>query len=757
MFNKHSLTSYIFYSLLAFGLTQCGTTVHYVTPVDLQTVEGRDSTISSFSRYLKDKTIFLDPGHGGDDRSGKGPAGDVVEADLNLEVTLRLRDFLIQAGANVIVSRETDVSIPVLSRIEQANVNNADLFVSVHHNAAANDYVNYTTTFYHAREGDAEYQPSSHDLARYIQRDLSFAIDNPGPLASFDGTMSDYLIYPRKGFAVLRNASMTSVLVECAFFSSAYEEQRLSDPVFNEIEAWGIFRGIGKYFRSGIPILAYHGETVFNETLPSFDLTASDFAGIDDESISVRIDGTDQGFLFDKKNGAITVKTLYELSPGYHKLTAQVRNNNGNSSFPFSVYFAIGSAPATLKTNIHPPEIPADYRAFSYVIIEAVDSLDQPCIDGLPLRFQTSLGTDTVLQLKNGRALAYIEPGDASEVTFTASNGPVVTNGRIRVVPNTPYSRGIIMSSDGKPIAGAAVSLPDGNTIHSNPNGEYVIHGRRAEGLEVTVKANGYFGTREAFNKQLVQDPIVMNPVAKGILREKVVFIELIGSNGIPIPIPLESLQIDLQVFKTLEQLLAASGANVINLSALPKDDRTALLIRYNGAPMVQLCNDAGTRRTWFRRGGSNSSRNFTDAIIRGIDATSSLEVRTWPSRIHHSNEVSGMNQTAIYIPSSGRKTYPEQQLPFVAQNIAWGIYQGILNSLGYKQRGTKKVEVSVIQKSDGSPAAFVEVVLNKALRAMTNENGKVTFKAVSIDEDDVLPAEEDKYIISGVKTEILN
>ncbi len=742
--------------LFALSLAGCGTSVYYVVPSDLNSSYLRDSTIASYSRYLKDKTVFIDPGHGGEDRSGKGPEGDVVEADVNLEVALNLREFLMKTGANVIVSRESDITVPLTARAEQANVNKADVFISIHHNAAGNRYTNYTATFYHSKPGQPGYQPSSHDLARYIQRDLSYVLGTPGPLASFDGTMSDYLIYPGEGFSVLRNTQMTAVLVECAFFTSAYEEQRLAIPQFNEIEAWGIFRGIGKYFRAGIPSIAYQSPTVFADKTPSFQLIASDPSGINDESIQVRIDGKEQGFLFDKQTGALTVKAMFDLSPGFHELTAQVRNNNGNSSAPFSVFFAVGAPPSKLRARIFPAEIPPDPRAFSYVVIEALDSLDRPCPDGTPVRFSIPKRTDTTLTMKNGMAMVYIEPGDTEEITFTASNGPIKTGGSIKVVPEALYSRGVIMSADGKPVANAVFSLPDGSDAVSNANGEYIIAGKRTAGLEVKVHADGYFGIREALNADLVQDPIVMNSVARGILRGLPVFIELTDAGGASRTMPLESNRIDIQTLLAFERLMVASGATVVNLSTMKPQERIEALASSPDELLLQFSVDPSTQRIWMKRNAASETGAVASAIATGTTGATQMQVRSAAGRSQRRSETDTHMLVQILLPPPGRSTYPDQQIRLNSSNLAWGIYSGILQWKGYRKQGTKNVEVTVLRKDDRSPAQYAEVILNDALRAVANEKGIAVFRAVSIDEDNVTCANPDAFEVGGVKTEII-
>ncbi len=179
--------------------------VYYVKPFDWHPEEKRDSTIKFFSPYFQGLKIFLDPGHGGTDRKNKGPAGLAIEADVNLKVALYLRDYLTKAGAIVKMSRDRDTFISLDDRSKLANEWEADIFISIHHNAPGRPgdiYTNYTSTYYHAFPNDYEYDHSSHDIARYVQRDLAYAMGNSGGLGSFDGTYSDYMIYPKAGFSV---------------------------------------------------------------------------------------------------------------------------------------------------------------------------------------------------------------------------------------------------------------------------------------------------------------------------------------------------------------------------------------------------------------------------------------------------------------------------------------------------------------------------------------------------------------------------
>lgn len=79
--------------------------------------------------------IFIDPGHGGTDRSNRGPTG-YIEADGMLDLCLKLRDELLKTGKfEVKMSRTTDVTVGVRKRGEMAAAWKADMFISNHSNA----------------------------------------------------------------------------------------------------------------------------------------------------------------------------------------------------------------------------------------------------------------------------------------------------------------------------------------------------------------------------------------------------------------------------------------------------------------------------------------------------------------------------------------------------------------------------------------------------------------------------------------------
>lgn len=310
--------------------------IYYDVPPEFTDNEKMQEVMDFYRPFMEDKVIFIDPGHGGEDRHGRGPLG-VVEADINLKLSLYLRDFLEQTGAKVLLSRVDDSTVGLKERSEIANATNADIFVSIHHNAVGSDntYINYTSTYYHATKSDYEHEPCNHDLAKYIQRDMAFAMRNSGGLGSFDGTYSDYWIYPGDGFSVLRNSELPAALVEAGFFTHAFEEKRLGIEEFNKIEAWGVFKGICKYFKAGVPEISFVKYSADAQKNTILTYLVQDEVGIDPESIKVYVNTKPyKHYVYDTKTGYVTLK-LFDMAETDLTIRIIAANKNGNHAFPF--------------------------------------------------------------------------------------------------------------------------------------------------------------------------------------------------------------------------------------------------------------------------------------------------------------------------------------------------------------------------------------------------------------------------------------
>jgi N-acetylmuramoyl-L-alanine amidase len=218
------------------------------------------------------RTVVLDAGHGGEDPGAIGRKGQ-QEKEVVLAVTRLLRDLLVAKGLNVILTRESDIFIPLENRTVIANQKAADIFVSIHANANRKRDRRGVQTFYlnfspdpqvveiAARENATSTRTigqmkstlgkivqnskilESRDLADKIQKNL---------VKSLSGHYSAVGNLGVRGgpFWVLIGGEMPSVLVEISHLSNAAEEDRLRSPAYRKQVAQGIYDGILEYMRA---------------------------------------------------------------------------------------------------------------------------------------------------------------------------------------------------------------------------------------------------------------------------------------------------------------------------------------------------------------------------------------------------------------------------------------------------------------------------------------------------------------------------
>jgi len=219
------------------------------------------------------RTIVIDPGHGGPRPGTIGKSG-FQEKTVNLDVALALQKLLKEkAGLDAILTRESDVDVPLENRTVIANQKRADLFVSIHSNAHRDKKRGGVETFFLNISPDpsvielaaAENATStknigemktvllkivqnskiqeSRDLAEFIQKNLVKSLSGDLPAIKDLGV---------KGgpFWVLIGGEMPSVLVEISHLSNAKEEAKLKTKKYRELAAQGIYDGIMEYIRS---------------------------------------------------------------------------------------------------------------------------------------------------------------------------------------------------------------------------------------------------------------------------------------------------------------------------------------------------------------------------------------------------------------------------------------------------------------------------------------------------------------------------
>jgi N-acetylmuramoyl-L-alanine amidase len=207
-----------------------GYDVGYVRDTTLRIRVRRPPVIALEDRPLEDLRIVVDAGHGGRNAGAIGAAG-TLEKDVTLDIAMRLQRELMRHGAEVIMTRDTDVDLSMGDRFERSIEAWPDLFVSIHANSIglASDpmAVSGTSTYYRHEV----FKPLS-DLVydELLQMDLR----EFGVIGSFNFSLSWFTQFP-------------NVLVETAFISHPGDEMLLIDPDFQHQMAQRIVAGLERF------------------------------------------------------------------------------------------------------------------------------------------------------------------------------------------------------------------------------------------------------------------------------------------------------------------------------------------------------------------------------------------------------------------------------------------------------------------------------------------------------------------------------
>lgn len=181
------------------------------------------------SEVLRNKVIVLDPGHGGSDPGAV--AWNVKEKDLNLQVAKILREMLKKAGTTVYMTRTEDKYVGLYTRAAIANNLNADLFVSIHHNASSNSGAKGVMTLYYP--SSKKQKMNGQKFAQIVQKNLVS-----------DLNAKDWGIIPRPNLVVTRETRMPAVLAELGFMTNKSELDRLVTYEFQKQAAESLFKSI---------------------------------------------------------------------------------------------------------------------------------------------------------------------------------------------------------------------------------------------------------------------------------------------------------------------------------------------------------------------------------------------------------------------------------------------------------------------------------------------------------------------------------
>jgi N-acetylmuramoyl-L-alanine amidase len=215
--------------------------------------------------------VVIDAGHGGHDPGAHG--NGINEAELTLDVALRLQKLLDKSGVDVVMTRDTDVFIPLEERTAIANREGADLFLSIHANASRNVQARGVETYFlnfamnpeaeavAARENATSGKPmhslpdivkaialnnkinESRDLAETVQKSM---VKRLGPK---NRSLRD-LGVKQAPFVVLIGAGMPSVLAEISFVTNKQDGALLKTPTYRQQIAQALMDAVVGYQQS---------------------------------------------------------------------------------------------------------------------------------------------------------------------------------------------------------------------------------------------------------------------------------------------------------------------------------------------------------------------------------------------------------------------------------------------------------------------------------------------------------------------------
>lgn len=201
--------------------------------------------VQVLSYVLASRVIVIDPGHGGIDPGTIGRKLKIPEKEVTLAIAKRLANLLSQAGAMVVMTRDTDRDLSdagfkgsfierkrqdLARRVDLAHRVNAELYISIHANADPSPRWHGAQVFYYSNSLESKM------LATAIQDELVRILGNNNRKAK-EGV-----------FFIMEKTRIPAVTVEVGFMSNEMEERLLADELYQSKVAHAIFSGLVKYY-----------------------------------------------------------------------------------------------------------------------------------------------------------------------------------------------------------------------------------------------------------------------------------------------------------------------------------------------------------------------------------------------------------------------------------------------------------------------------------------------------------------------------
>ena len=178
---------------------------------------------------LKNLTIAIDAGHGGEQTGATGITTNILEKDYTLLIAKELSEALMKKKTKTLMTRVKDTAMSMYERITFLKQQKPDLLISIHLNSSSKDSINGVSTYYRY----IGFRPLSHAILKSM---LKLGLNEFGNVGSFNFSLSGPTDYP-------------NCLVEVAFLSNVEDEKKILDPKFRKQVALKILAGIETFLK----------------------------------------------------------------------------------------------------------------------------------------------------------------------------------------------------------------------------------------------------------------------------------------------------------------------------------------------------------------------------------------------------------------------------------------------------------------------------------------------------------------------------
>ena len=204
--------------------------------------------VASTNVETKTRIVVLDAGHGGEDGGAVSKSG-IVEKDLNLAITMKVKERLEDNNIKVILTRDSDVMLytnpdaklakrkveDINKRIDITNNSNADMLVSIHMNSFPQNYCKGWQIFF--KEGN----DTGKQIAGYIQESIKGQVENK----------NERVPQSINNVKLINKSQIPAIVVECGFLSNEEEANMLTEESYQDKISVGICNGIMKWYNEG--------------------------------------------------------------------------------------------------------------------------------------------------------------------------------------------------------------------------------------------------------------------------------------------------------------------------------------------------------------------------------------------------------------------------------------------------------------------------------------------------------------------------